>query len=503
MRGQILTQKIPATFAIIFVLLTGSSYSADIDKKDHHAQKEIERLELQLSAATAESDRAALQNQITEIRSAIQNNHRPSIPPYVDLAEFPILLVDALNNPIAKGTKPAINLPAHDPNLDLSRLDPISSTFWGHPASIRNADLRAGFDRTELPNYNTLWSYFAPKRSGCNPGCVVTSKEGRLKIKFAEIHSEPFASRIFHALGYNVDPTDYSPGLKIKYDRRFFEEFNSRRPMKMNTGMFFIPIVHFDLQNKFDPFAFIDHVLFQNGSTATGDQFKALLLDHEQFKPDIETQIDYLVTKPVNVQIEPAHTHNLGPWDFGGHDHEHLRELRGAGLLAAWLGWWDSRFENTRLRIIKTPDGPALKHFWTDLGGGLGRAHGTFSHSCEDPHGFPWSFTRSSTVSGKLHFQIRDYEPIEDTPAFAEMTIDDARWMARLIAQLTESQIITALEASGFKPAEVKIYSDKLISRRDHLIRDLQLTSEIALLRPDAFRHTAHADPPKLISKSR
>jgi hypothetical protein len=83
------------------------------------------------------------------------------------------------------------------------------------------------------------------------------------------------------------------------------------------------------------------------------------------------------------------------------------------------------------------------------------------------------------------------------------MTVDDARWMARLIAQLTEQQITDALEASGFTPSEVKTYTDKLVSRRDNLIRDLQLTREIALLRPEHPESVLHAQVPQLLSKSR
>jgi hypothetical protein len=81
-------------------------------------------------------------------------------------------------------------------------------------------------------------------------------------------------------------------------------------------------------------------------------------------------------------------------------------------------------------------------------------------------------------------FRIVDYEPIEDTEAFREMTIDDARWMARLIAQLTEDQILQALIASGFDAAEVKIYTEKLASRRDWMLRDLGLDTEFPMLRP-------------------
>jgi hypothetical protein len=422
-------------------------------------------------------------------------------------------MAQALHNPVGKGTHPAANLNIASGQEDLSRIDPEPSTYWTRPTSIAAADLRVGFDRAETPHYDWIWSYGGPKKSGCNPGCVLELDDLRIKVKFAETHSEPFTSRIFHALGYYVDPTDYSPGLKIKYNRRFFQEFNSRRPMKMSAGLFFIPVVRINLQPAFDPFTFVDHAVLKSGASITGDELKALLLVNpdrkhaellrDAFKPDVERQIDYLITKPANVQIEAPHTHNIGPWDFGGHGHKNLRELRGAGLLAAWLGWWDSRFENTRVRLVKTANGPELKHFWSDLGGGLGRAHGTFSHSCECPNEFGWSFTHLTVSNAKVRFEIKDYEPIEETPAFAAMTVDDARWMARLIGQLTEEQIVDALIASGFSASEVRIYTEKLLTRRDQMIRDLQLTSEIALLRPDGPHRVTPVETPKLLSKSR
>jgi hypothetical protein len=83
-----------------------------------------------------------------------------------------------------------------------------------------------------------------------------------------------------------------------------------------------------------------------------------------------------------------------------------------------------------------------------------------------------------------IPFRIRGFQPIDDTASFAQMTMDDARWMARLIAQLTEKQIVDALTASGFSTADVRIYTDKLISRRDRMISDLELSNEIAPLRP-------------------
>lgn len=495
--------------SILLVHATDDAFA----RKDERGRAAIAQLSAKYAAASSETQRHELAHEIAEIRSAIENNHRPSIPAYVDFIEAPIRLADALNNPIAKGKHPATNLPPNSGNFDLSGLDPVTSTFWQRPAAIQSADLRVGFDRAELPNYDCLWSYAGPKKAGRNGGCVLECDGRRIKVKFGETHSEPFNSRIFHALGYNVDPTDYSSGLKLKYDRRFFLEFNSRRPMIMRAGMFFLPLCRINLQAKYDPFEFIDRAVLKSRESLSGAELKSILLRNPKhkhaelqlgaFREDVENQIDYLITKPANVQIETPHTHNIGPWDFSANGHKDLRELRGAGLLAAWLGWWDSRFENTRVRLVKTENGKAIKHFWTDLGGGLGAAGGTFRHSCEKPGDFGWSFTRVVSSHGQPRFEIDGYEPVEDTPAFAEMTIDDARWMARLIGQLTEHQIVEALAASGFAPSDLRVYTEKLLARRDKMIRDLQLTSEIALLRPDGPRSGAPAVAPKLLSKSR
>jgi len=73
--------------------------------------------------------------------------------------------------------------------------------------------------------------------------------------------------------------------------------------------------------------------------------------------------------------------------------------------------------------------------------------------------------------------------------------MDDARWMARLIAQLSEEQIVQALLVSGFDTTQVKVYTEKLVSRRDQAIRDLGLEGEIALLRPEGVDRGFSYDP--------
>jgi hypothetical protein len=479
-------------------------------RRDIRGLAEMVRLAREFPKEQVPEARELMQQEILEIASAIANNHRSPVPSYVGLPDFPFRLAAALSNPVAKGYKPAANVVLGEGTSDLSHADPPQSTYWRRPASISAMDLYAGFGRTQLPCFdNCLWSYAGPKKSGRNAGCELACGSQRIKVKFGETHSEPFISRIFHALGYNVDAADFAPQLRMRYDRRFFRELNPRPEMKMSIGVFFIPIYTFHFEQTYDPFDFIDHAVLKSGKTISGAELKKLVLqsptrthgpfEAENFRPEGEAEIEYLVTTAANIQVESSGSHNIGPWDFDGLGREDLRELRGAGVLAAWLGWWDSRYENTRVRLVKTSRGRELRRFFTDLGGGLGLAAGTFRHSSEEPNDFKWSFTcgRAAHRIGKetWHFEITGFEPITETTAFKEITLDDARWMGRLIGQLTEEQIISALIAAGFGSAEVRIYTEKLIARRDQLVRDLQLADELPLLRPHGCNRQITYDP--------
>jgi hypothetical protein len=207
--------------------------------------------------------------------------------------------------------------------------------------------------------------------------------------------------------------------------------------------------------------------------------------DPADFRGEFESRIDYLETIPASVQSKTGKS--IGPWDFGDLDHASRRELRGAGLLAAWVGWFDTRYDNTRLRVLEKHGGE-LAHYFSDLGGVLGQTSGMLYDHGELPNSFPWTFTRPPLWQGPHHLarplRLTGYKPIAVTPAFAAMTLDDARWMGRMIAALSPEQLQQALVASGFDSAQARLYLAKLLSRRDHMLQDLGLLKE-----PQSARH--------------
>jgi hypothetical protein len=413
---------------------------------------------------------------VAEVVAAQQNNLRSPVPARVDILELPFVHYRYTHGRVGGGEKPAVNLQRVSGETNLSKLDPLPSTFWRRPTNIAAQNLGIGFGRSAGPEFGAgVWNYTAPKTSyGGHAGFEVEQGGTRIKVKFGELHSEPFAARIFHALGYNVAPADFAPALKVRYDAALFAEFNSRKPVNTRVTAFgVLPLGTIHFQPTHDPFRFITAAVLKNRARITTEELRGWMRTNE-------AMIDYVITGPANVQVKDERVKSIGPWDFGQLGHEQLRETRAVGLLAAWLGWFDARFDNTRVKVSRDASGaPEVKHFFTDLGGGLGKSTGWAGWHGEDAAKFPDVFTKPEIHQGRgrmtVPFRVVNYRPIEPVRAFEEMTTNDGRWMARLIAQLRDEQIVDALRASGFTEQDVKVFAQKLFSRRDRMLRDLGL----------------------------
>ncbi len=484
-----------------------------LDLSSHKSRRALEEICARARAALATHDfaeRPRFLQEIAELAGAIRNNGRSPAPERVELMQVPFLLWRYSHHAIGRA--------AHHPKRknsgptdDQSALDPDPSSFWTHPRAIASQNLYAGFGRSErLALEDQLCTYRRPKTSfGSKPGFELQCGNQYFKVKFGE-PSEPFAGRIFAALGYNVEPIDHVPRLLIRYDRRIFRELNLRKPLETDVCFLrVIPLWFIRLQQHYDPFDFIAAAALKDGRRISGAELKAMLLRHrnashpedmpENFNSEVEQQIEYLITVPASVQPKDPAVQSVGPWDFNELDHAQRRELRGAGLLAAWIGWYDVRYDNTRLKLVRTNERTELRHFISDLGQCLGKSDtGLPWRQPESPNDFEWTFTRGpKSPPGRmsLPFRIKNYVPMERCLPFERMDLDDARWMARLIAQLSEEQIAQALAASGYDAAHVRLYTEKLISRREQMIADLGLAREFPMLRPRGTNRHFSYDP--------
>ena len=297
-------------------------FTEDSAKHNARAFAAIGRLAQKAPRADDAAIRSASAAEILEIQAGLRASVKPAVPEKLGVFTSWIFFFENRAGTIGRGDTPAAN--TTDSSSGGERSDPRPSTFWTRPVAISREDLYSGFGRVQFPHLETsLCNYDAPKTSsGTHAGFDVECNGERFKIKFGELNSEPFTARIFDALGYHVDPTDFAPKIRVQYDRRMLREFHLRKPLDMQVTPLGIHVSTIHLQQHFDPFAFITTAVFKDGRTIRGTALKQMLFFHpnlshpedspDNFRTNVETDLDYLVMAPANIQPRDGPTQSIG-----------------------------------------------------------------------------------------------------------------------------------------------------------------------------------------------
>lgn len=408
----------------------------------------VELSTVALDPLRARSERQAALIQAAEIADTFRNENRSPLPKQVDIPfTAPFVVVDYLNNPFGKGTTRANNLSSFD-SRDSSSADPVESTFWSNPGDVSARDTFFGFGRRELPDFSrVVCKYKEPKESlGAHAGFTAKCAEAEVKVKFGEESSEPFGARIFSALGFNTEPTDFTEELRFSYSRKYFQDFNLRQSPTMKVSVAGVPVAKIPLFKFFNPFQYIKKAILKDGREIPGSELPRELLKRasnqepdfadSNFRDEFESQIDSLVILPANIQIKNKKLKSVGAWDWNRLEHDKRRELRGMGLLAAWLNWYDPRWDNTRIKILETDRGLELRHYVSDVGSVLGAAATFVNSESGEVNRYPWTFTKLD--DGKLKFEgfklaYDDNAPFKNIPLLVLASVH-LIWSGRLSA---------------------------------------------------------------------
>lgn len=419
------------------------------------------------------------------VTEAINNNFRPLLPTRIQLSEIIGLSHSSWGTRLGRSPYPV----SHGP--ESPSLFRRAATFWENPGDIGAKDLRIGFGRPELPEYaKTLFTYAGPKTGyGTHAGFRVTDENGtKYKIRIGtEASVAPFSSRILWALGYKTLRIDYVPVLSVKYERRLLTEYNRRKSLKIKLKAGPLPLYTYRTQKYRDPFLDISAATLLDGTRIRSSELKARLLKNPaskgELKPDayneeFEKQLASLEFHSVSIEKINKNRHTVGPWDWNVKEHIQLRELRGYAFLAGWLGQFDARADNTRVTLVETEKNKfQLEHTLNDVGNGLGEASGLIRSHPDRPHAFPSRFIkRVDQKEGASTIQSVHFRTLVRNKTFEAMNEEDARWMLRLILQLSPRQLREALQVSGFSPRDVDLFLTKLVARRNHASRILRLS---------------------------
>ena len=188
-----------------------------------------------------------------------------------------------------------------------------------------------------------------------------------------------------------------------------------------------------------------------------------------------------------SLEVKDKDADSLGAWDWNTQAYRNMREVRGAAVLSMWLGNYDLRWDNNKVKLVEyQKDKKRLTMYISDIGAGLGDATNILRRNNDKPNEFDWQFTIGeddralyngwqNSIQSRLdkhHIAVINWLPDFTNELVTAVRQDDMLWMAKMIDQLTEEQIKAALIAANFQSAEVYLLTQKLLNRREHLLRD-------------------------------
>lgn len=426
--------------------------------------------------------------QIAQLSRAIFQKYTPPNKDEYELLALPITILKTFNYTTV----------SNDNNLKTVELSPQIRSEFINENMPREAENLYSYRMIRWQDLKDC-RYLKPKTGyGVHGGFHIKCGDQAFKVKFGnEIYSGSFNSRIYSRLGYRVPLINYAPKLKIKYDRRMIKEYNERAGMDTKVTLLWQKLGEIEGTIMRDPFGDIEKFVLKNGQEISSDEMKTKLLKSfdkkkkpvdQDFNLDYEEQIDSVIleTATLTLKDETEDAVTVGPWKADDLNYSRLKEVRGLMVLNAWLGNFDMRKDNLAVYIENPKSSDArIKVGFSDSGSGLGKAtFGLKKISSSSINDMLWEVTETySNMSSESNepdrIQLIGLMNIESNKAYQYINMSDAQWMLDKICQFSKSDLQHALVATGMSSAEVVLATEKLLSRRNKMLKDFLASKEM------------------------
>ncbi|MBY0504493.1 MAG: hypothetical protein K2X03_11315 [Bryobacteraceae bacterium] len=350
--------------------------------------------------------------------------------------------------------------------------EPLQGAWWVkrhyyHP--MTKDRLIAGPGNNRPPSQSGQWKVISAKNEGITPGFVILdSKNDMYFVKFDPLSNPGMATgadhisiRLMYALGYHV-PENYlvefpEEILTLGKNVTVADRLGHPQPMTRRD---------------------LHELLLKVPKTARGQ---------------------YRATASLAIPGK-----GIGPYRYFGvrtddpNDfipHEHRRDLRGLGVISAWIGHDDSRAINTYDALVEENAVKFIRHYVLDLGSTLGS--GTQKANSPRSGGeylFDWKTPALQLLTlGALvprwgradfsdlpavgrfeskRFDANNWVPEYPNPAFLNRLPDDEFWAAKQIMAIRDEEIRAIVESAHYSdPRATDWISQVLIERRDKIGR--------------------------------
>ena len=165
-------------------------------------------------------------------------------------------------------------------------------------------------------------------------------------------------------------------------------------------------------------------------------------------------------------EARPHGVKRLGEWKWSDNPFIGTPEFQGLKVMMLLLNNWDIKDSNNNILATDGESGEAELHYIiSDLGGTFGKTGGVISRSRNDYEDFVKARFIDHIQGGRVDFHYSG----KRKDLFTKITTEQAAWIGRLLARLSDQQIRDAFRAANYTPEQIESLAQAVKRRIDEL----------------------------------
>lgn len=154
-------------------------------------------------------------------------------------------------------------------------------------------------------------------------------------------------------------------------------------------------------------------------------------------------------------------------WDWDKNPFVGTQELQGLKVLMALINNWDIQNHNNNVLIVtdETTGQKEARYFDTDLGASFGKEGRFLGHTRNRPDEFVKTKFIKGVENGYVVFNYNG----KNQHLLKKITVAQAKWLGKILSQLTDQQITDAFRAANYSTEEIQGLTEEVKSRINEL----------------------------------
>ena|SRR5438270_3122985 len=168
----------------------------------------------------------------------------------------------------------------------------------------------------------------------------------------------------------------------------------------------------------------------------------------------------------VRFEARPKGDKRFDNWSWNNNPFKGTKEFQGLVIMMGLLNNWDLKDENNKIVYVPGEGGQGeLQYVVSDLGATFGKTGGAITHSRNEPEKYVKTRFVEKVEGGRVKFAYGG----KNAGLFDTITVEQAKWIADLLSQLSDQQVGDAFRAANFTPEEAAALTAEVRDRINQL----------------------------------